>query len=429
MPGMVNLFYFFAMSKSRFFLLLPSLFFFTRPAPHKYSATSAFPSYKGLIMAGYQGWFNTPDDGAGLGWNHYAKGGKFEPDSCKIDLWPEVGEYTNKYETPFRQADGSPAYVFSSYDSQTVALHFKWMKDYGLDGVFIQRSVTALKSARNLHHDDQVLKNALIASQQFHRAIAIMYDFSGMNEKNKDYEVVISDWKHLVDSFRLAARGNQQTYLYHHGGPLVGIWGVGFPDRSNDLRATAKIIDFLKNDPVYGGCSVLLGVPAYWRDLGRDTEKDPFLLELLRKVDIVRPWFVGRFNADSYYGFKDRIKADIDWCKKNKIDYVPVVFPGFSWHNMHPESSALPIARNRGRFYWQQLSGAMGEGAEMIYIAMFDEMDEGTAIFKTSKDPPGRPGKFVSLEKDIPADYYLHLTGMAAKMLKRQIPIQTELPL
>jgi hypothetical protein len=96
---------------------------------------------------------------------------------------------------------------------------------------------------------------------------------------------------------------------------------------------------------------------------------------------------------------------------------------------MHPESSVNPIPRNRGRFYWQQLSGAIGEGAEMIYIAMFDEMDEGTAIFKTSKDPPGEPGKFVRLEKDIPADYYLFLTGMAAKMLKGQIPFQTEPPL
>ena len=136
------------------FLLAPSLFFFTPPAPHIYSATSSFPGYKGLIMAGYKGWFNAPGDGAGMGWNHYAKGGAFGPDSCKIDLWPEGGQYAKKYETPFRQSDGTPAYVFSSYDSQTVALHFKWMRDYGIDGVFIQRSVTALKDARNRHHDD-----------------------------------------------------------------------------------------------------------------------------------------------------------------------------------------------------------------------------------------------------------------------------------
>ena len=128
--------------------------------------------------------------------------------------------------------------------------------------------------------------------------IAIMYDFSGMNEENNDCQVVINDWKRLVDSLHVAAGGNKQTYLYHNGKPLVAIWGVGFPDRSNSLKETEKIIAFLKNDPVYGGCSVLLGVPAYWRDFGKDTEKNPYLHELIRKVDIVRPWLVGRFNEE-----------------------------------------------------------------------------------------------------------------------------------
>jgi len=398
-------------------------------AQRKYSASSSFPSFKGLVMAGYQGWFNAPEDGAGMGWNHYAKNGRFEPGYCKIDFWPEVSEYHKTYRTPFNLADGRPANLFSAYDSQTVALHFLWMKDYGLDGVFIQRSVKALKDSLNLRHDDRVLRNALYEARRFHRAIAVMYDFEGLNEENKDYRIVIEDWKRLVDSLHVASGGERQTYLYHHGKPLVGIWGVGFPERSNDLKATEKIIDFLKDDPVYGGCSILLGVPGYWRDFGKDTEKDPYLHEMIRKVDIIRPWFVGRFNEDSYAEFKSRIKADLDWCKKNRIDYAPVVFPGFSWHNMHPESSEVQIPRNRGRFYWKQLTGAIQEGVEMIYIAMFDEIDEGTAIFKTTKDPPVGPSKFVSFENDIPADYYLYLTGVAAKMLKGKIPFFTDIPL
>ena len=32
-----------------------------------------FKSIKNLVMAGYQGWFNTPEDGAGLGWKHFEK--------------------------------------------------------------------------------------------------------------------------------------------------------------------------------------------------------------------------------------------------------------------------------------------------------------------------------------------------------------------
>jgi glycoprotein endo-alpha-1,2-mannosidase len=416
-------------SKSQILIISSSFLMMAAFGQSRYSKTSSFETYKGLIMAGYQGWFNAPTDGANMGWNHYARNGRFEPGNCKVDFWPEVKEYQKIYETSFQKADGQPAYIFSSYDSQSIYVHFKWMKDYGVDGVFVQRSVTAIKNPENLNHDDHLLKNALNASRYFHRAIAIMYDFSGVNEENKDWQVIINDWKHLVDSLKIASRGSHQTYLYHRKKPLVALWGVGFPDRTNDLKSVERIIDFLKYDPVYGGCSILLGVPAYWRDFGKDTEKDPYLHNLIRKADILRPWFVGRFNEETYPGFKGRIKDDIKWCRQNKLDYAPVVFPGFSWHNMHPDGDKSRISRNRGRFYWQQLVGAMEEGSDMIYIAMFDEIDEGTAIFKTTNSPPVGLSKFESFEPDIPSDYYLFLTGIAGRMLKKEIPLDGNIPL
>lgn len=32
--------------------------------------------------------------------------------------------------------------------------------------------------------------------------------------------------------------------------------------------------------------------------------------------------------------YRDLIIGDIEWCRQNKIDYVPCVTPGFSWHNL-----------------------------------------------------------------------------------------------
>jgi hypothetical protein len=378
-------------------------------------------------MAGYQGWFNAPEDGANRGWFHYANRGKFQPGDAKIDLWPDVSEYTKTYKTPFQHADSSTAYVFSSYDASSVDLHFKWMQQYGLDGVFVQRFVTNIKSANSLHHNNTVLSNALEAAHKYHRAIAVMYDFSGM--KPGDEDRVMNDWKRLVDSLRLTTRGNKQSYLYHNGKPLVALWGVGFNDhRAYGLKEVEKIVNFLKNDKEYGGCSILLGVPTYWRELGRDTEKDTALHTLLQQIDIIHPWFVGRYNEESYSSFSQLIKDDIAWCRQHQVDYVPTVFPGFSWHNMYNQSSLNQTPRNRGQFYWKQIIGAIQSGAGMLYVAMFDEVDEGTAIFKIAKDPPVGLSHFVSFEKEIPEDYYLYLTGMAAKMLRKQIPIQVIVP-
>ena len=397
-------------------------------AQSKHSASSRFPSYKGLVMAGYQGWFNTPDDGAGRGWTHYVAHGDFGPGNCKVDLWPDVSEYKKTYVTPFKTADSLPAYLFSSYDASTTDLHFKWMEEYGVDGVFVQRFIGSTRGGKVLAHNDKVMEQALNASRKYERAIAVMYDLSGMKDDDKDPETVINDWKHLVDDLKLTSRGEKQTYLYHNGKPLVAVWGVGFPGRSYGLKGVEKIVDFLKNDPVYGGCSVLLGVPTYWRDFGNDAVSDPHFHDLLRKADIVQPWFVGRYNETSYAKFAPRIKADMDWCRQNKVDYVPVVFPGFSWHNMYPNSPQNQIPRDRGQFYWKQLTGAISMGVDMLYIAMFDEIDEGTAIFKISKNPPVGASRFVSPESDIPGDYYLFLTGYAAKMLRKKIPLQENIP-
>lgn len=408
-------------------LLLLCLVTGVATAKTKHSKKSLYMSYKGLVMTGYQGWFNTPGDGAGKAWMHYSKSSKFEQGSVIVDMWPDVSEYKKTYKTSFVMPNGKPAHVFSSYDPSTINLHFKWMKDYGIDGAFVQRFVTHLKSKKYLNHKNVVLKSALNAASQNKRAISVMYDFSGMHEK--DVDLVINDWKYLVDSLKLTSGGKNQTYLYHNAKPLVALWGVGFNDgRKYSLNAVKRIVDFLKNDPVYGNCSVLLGVPTYWREQREDAVSDPEFIKICKSADIIHPWFVGRYNENSYANFKPLLEKDIIWCKENGVDYVPVVFPGFSWHNMHPESPSNHIPRNRGNFFWKQIAGAIEEGAEMLYVAMFDELDEATAIFKIEKNPPVGKNKFVTYESDIPNDYYLFLTGYAGRILKKEIPFQIQKP-
>lgn len=382
-------------------------------------------SYKGLIMAGYQGWFNAEGDGANRGWNHYRKGNRFEPGHCTIDYWPDMSEYPVQYKTPFYFANGEQATLFSSYDESTVDLHFKWMKEYEIDGVFVQRFVTNLKNPISYNHNQKVLTSAFESAQKHGRILSIMYDLSGIAAGEEN--LLIEDWKNLVNQFNLLSDKRIDNYLRHNGKPLVTIWGAGFNDnRKYGLNEVKKIVDFLKNDPQYGGCSVMLGVPTHWRTLKNDTQPDTLLHTIIKSVDIVQPWMVGRYNEDSYPTFRASIVEDIAWCKKNSVDYVPVVYPGFSWHNMYPEFPTNQIPRNNGRFFWKQLSGAISAGAEMIYVAMFDEVDEGTAIFKCAQTVPVGASVFVPVEE--PTDFYMWLTGLAGKMLRKEIPLQTGLP-
>jgi hypothetical protein len=126
-----------------------------------------------------------------------------------------------------------------------------------------------------------------------------------------------------------------------------------------------------------------------------------------------------------------QVKADLAWCKERQVEYVPCIYPGFSWFNLsktefggvHPLDQ---IPRQRGKFYWNQISTAMAAGSTQFYVAMFDEMDEGTAIFKCSSHPPIN-GSFVSYS-GVPTDHYLWLTGQAGKMLRGEIPYTKEMP-
>jgi hypothetical protein len=388
-------------------------------------------------MCGYQGWFRAEGDGSGEGWVHYGNQGKLDATHVHLDLWPDISEYPTTYPTALANQDGTTARVFSSWDESTTDLHFRWMEQYGIDGVFMQRFFGVTRTEQSRRSSRVILENALKASQKYGRAIAVMYDLSGLKASGEDCSSIIQDWKELVDELKITSQGTNQTYLYDHGKPLVAIWGLGFPDRPYNIRniGIEKLIDFLKNDPQYGGCAVMLGVPTYFRELDVDCLPDPYLHQVITSADIIMPWMVQRFTPllhQEMARYTAHVKADIAWCNVRHLEYVPCIYPGFSWYNLsktefggtHPIDQ---IPRQNGKFYWDQFRTALASGAKMFYVAMFDEMDEGTAIFKCTSQPP-KDVHFVSYE-GLPSDYYLWLTGQAGKMLRGEIPVSQHIPI
>jgi hypothetical protein len=387
----------------------------------------------GKVICGYQGWFSAPGDGAGLGWSHYAwNPQEFRTDRCVFDLWPDMAEMDDdeRYPTPYKNKDGSHASVFSSSNRKTVLRHFRWMKEYGIDGVFLQRFGVQLKNARELNHRNVVLSSVQAGANEFGRIWALMYDLTDL-QPGEIEKFVIEDWKNLKDRMNIT---QDKSYLHHKGKPVVAVWGIGFDDnRPYSLDECGKLIQFLKKDPKYGGNTVMVGIPTWWRDLKWDAVQDRKLHELILQADIVSPWMVGRYDSPEAAAkhVNDYVKQDIAWCKTNGKDYLPVVFPGFSWQNLkrcYGEDAPLDaIPRLKGRFLWTQAIGHIRAGADMIYIAMFDEINEATAIFKCSNDPPAAECKFMTY-KGLRSDYYLWLTGKIARLLRKEIPLTDNPP-
>lgn len=396
------------------------------------SVTGVDPStLTGKVMCGYQGWFTTTNDGSGMQWWHYGKKGGFAPGNCGIDLWPDMTELSpsERFDTAFHNADGTPAQLFSAQIAQTVDRHFAWMQQYGIDGVFVQRFATDALSAVPLRHLNAVLDHCRAGANAHGRAYAVMYDLSGL--KAGQMPRVIEDWKSLVTKMKLTRDPADHAYLHHNGKPVVAVWGVGFNDqRKYTLDDCAQLIHFLKDDPTYGNCTVMLGVPTYWRTLEKDTVKDPRLHQFIQLADIVSPWTVGRYSSpDSATQYaKQQMTGDLDWCDAHHLQFMPVVFPGFSWHNLNPQSRLDQIPRLKGKFLWTQYVQDKKAGATMIYQAMFDEINEGTAIFKCTNSPPTGASQFLTYE-GLPSDHYLWLVGTAERMLNGKVPESAEPPI
>ncbi len=391
---------------------------------------------KGKVYAGYQGWFGTPGDGSGAGFEHYRvrhKGGPtFEPGYSAIDLWPDLSEFDEdeKYPTPFKHADGSTAYVFSSAKAKTVDRHFKWMKDYGIDGVFLQRFIATLKSNHKRKHRDRVFANVRASADKHGREWAIMYDLSGVdNDDIRKY--LVNDFKQQVDANDPRKSSN---YIRHNGKPVVAVWGVGFgDDRDYDLTTCLEIVRFLKNDPVYGDNAVMLGVPYYWRIGERDAVDDPLLNTIIKEADIISPWSVGRYKKPSVAEKRiaEQVRGDLESTNETDTAYLPVIFPGFSWQNLQKsrgvDADLASIPRLGGEFLWAQASTARQAGAEMVYIAMFDEMDEGTAIMKCTNDPPVGKSNFLTYD-GLPSDHYLWLSGQIGRLFRGELRADAPMP-
>ena len=390
---------------------------------------------QGKVLLGYQGWFSCPGDGSpGNNWRSWARGVP-APDTLTIDLYPDLDELDadERCTIPGMTIGDKPAYLYSAWNRKTVARHFQWMKEYGLDGVLVQRFLTDIPGKRS--SGDVVLKNIMAGAAEHGRTFAIEYDVTGANPATFE-NALKDDWKYLLDELKVTEHPN---YLRHNEKPVLSIWGMGLSEDRNvphDPEVARQIVEWFRSGAAaeyqvfYMG-----GVPSRWRTLTNDSRQEPGWADAYRAMDVIQPWTVGRYGnaagADNWKG--NLIVPDLALTAANNQIYMPVVFPGFSWHNLRPQSPPNQIPRNRGDFLWRQAYNARVAGATMLKIAMFDEVNEATAIFKAAsrrQDAPDQ-GFWLTLDADgvaLPSDWYLKLAGEITRMFHGEIPPDASLP-
>lgn len=370
------------------------------------------------VMCGYQGWFRCAGDGADQGWKHWSRDARrISPRSVTVEMWPDMTEYTDeeKFATPaFTNPDGSPAHLFSSVHPRTVERHFEWMQAHGLDGVFLQRFLVEMGHPAH----ERVLANVRASAAKTGRAYAIGYDMSG-ERPERIVDRLTSDWKRLVDEAKIT---QDKQYLHHNGKPVLFVWGF-FSERFAPEVAN-RLIDFLKTEGKYS-VTLIGGCPWPWRQ-----ERNVEWAKVYRRFDIISPWNIG--NVTLVDGKKQAStapwKEDLAEAQRHGMQYLPVVYPGFGWTNLKgPDAGKDTIPRLKGEFFWRQFVAAKELDVEMIYVAMFDEVDEATAIFKVSNTPPTE-APFATLE-GLPTDWYLRLTAAGAKLLRGEIEPQAMIPI
>jgi hypothetical protein len=400
------------------------LFCMSVATAHSESAPSAVDAttLHDKVIVGYQGWFSCPDDHTGpKNWGHWINA----DGSPAVDMVPDTSEFPQQpgCRAPFiRDREGNPVMLFSSQNPETVDVQFRWLQQYGVSGVALQRFVSELSDPQLKSARDQVLANVRKSAELHARVFFVTYDISGAGpEWPKQIE---QDWQALV----AAHITDSPAYLHNNGLPVVEIWGIGWNDRPSTPAQAIGVLKFwTASADSKVRASVMAGVPVAWRSLSAAKPDDVSWADVYRLASAISPWFVGAVGSAAHEkALIDKIiRGDVELTREQNQVYMPVIFPGFSTANQsHGRSKFEVQPRECGAYLKLQIDALRNLGLDSFYVAMFDEANEGTAVFKTRMTGlQTKPFPFLQAYSGCAAssDLYLKMLGALAATITREI--------
>jgi len=376
-------------------------------------------SLEGKWLTGYQAWFRTPSDGTGNYWTHYSAGKNPTAEGLVVDMWPDTTEFPLELKDAvpeFFHPNGEQAYLYSSVKPEIIDTHFRWMKEYDIDGVWLQRFVVGLPGERfeKSFPTYKAIMDSVVESAKKHgRVWGINFDPAASN-KETVFDTIITEWKRMVDE---GLTKPENRYIQHNGLPVVHLWNMhNKGDRFSPIDAEIglKFMEFFKQEGPYKAF-LISGATPHWAN-----DNEPEYIKLKENMQAVVPWNIGN------YGMKDGVPfaATGHWAKEKNFAeeygmiWIPTIYPGFSWKNMnrYRKDGEVFIDRCKGEFLWGQFAATHKIDANTLFLAMFDEVDEATAFFKVSPEPPTQ-AHFVGTD-GMPSDWWLQLVREARRIYR-----------
>ncbi|KAI2470155.1 hypothetical protein F4781DRAFT_441934 [Annulohypoxylon bovei var. microspora] len=362
----------------------------------------------GKLFVGYQAWFRKPleDDGN----SHWTTDTPSpEVGHVGVDMIPNITGYPSEclFDTPFTLPDGGAAQFYTNDCEGVVDLHFKTMADNGISGAFMQRFYGYINEANGGWVN--ILNYTKTAAEKYGRGFVIEYDLNGAATGSTN---VTSTY--LADLAALSSIISSPAYMHHNEKPVLEIWGFGIVTEVSVDDGIA-IVTALKN----AGWYVILGVQQAWHAELAANQPGGYG-PVYQLADMIQPWTVGAYDINGYDSFHDGRQAveDADALHDLGIESSIVAWPGGSSSNANPSETFDHFPRWNGTFYQKQLDGATNLKPSFIFGAMFDEVNEGTAILPLlrNRELPTNQ-RFLGIDDDMEPDAYVKMAGDAASKL------------
>jgi hypothetical protein len=298
--------------------------------------------------------------------------------------------------------------LYDCTDQSTVDLQFSWMVQYGIDTTALQRFGTnVFGSADSTARTNLALERVVSAAEKYNHKFYVEWDISGWDNFTTQLP---EDWENTVKNVTTSS-----AYATQDGKPVIAVYGFGVENRPGTPDQALDTINYLKDAGLY----VIVVSRVQWNTFNESW------IPVWQAVDMIGPWTVGAYNGTAQAAeYLTTLESDFKWCNENGVAYQPVVFPGWSAHYLAPTTNAEnTFPRDSGHRMWQQFVNIRQAGIGNVFIAMFDEYDEGTAIAKAATNSSMAPSDvwFLTLDADgteMSSDFYLRLTDSGGQMMK-----------